>query len=294
MCPSDPVTFSPVPFARRHPALTLGWFVVVLALTMCLRQPVLIGLSLGASLITLACTAGLDGLARLRGLALFALVLGLLNPLFSASGSTLLIKIGPAAIFLESLWYGLCSSGMLLASVAWLMVARACLSSSELFALFGGRASVVALMLSMCARLVPQLLRRGSALMRLRTLSSASAAEKNMPLQSAATMSGTLLSWALSDSLAASDSMRARGWGGSATRSSYRPYGWKPSDSAALFFGSLLGLAACFLGGVAAAQYEFYPVSTQLVAWWGYAVYLLFLLMAPISYAREYFYWERV
>lgn len=285
---------TPTPFERLHPALTLGWFVVVLGLTMCLRQPVLIGCSLMCSLITLACTMGVDGFVRLRGMTLFALVLGLWNPFFSASGSTLLVQLGPVAIYAESLWYGLCSSGMLLASVSWFMVAQRCLSSSELFALFGRRASVLALMLSMCARLVPQILRRWQAIMQVKRLSSRPTTEKNTALQSAANTSGTLLGWALSDSLTASDSMRARGWGGAARRSSYRPYHWKPTDSKALFFGALLAFFAVALGVVAASQYQFYPVQSRLVVWWGYAVYAAFMLLAALSYAKAYLRWERV
>ena len=70
---------------------------------------------------------------------------------------------------------------------------------------------------------------------------------------------GTLLTWSLEDSVERSDSMRARGWGAHARRSTYRAHTLRRRDVCALACVlSLVGLAAW---GVArtVAGWRFYP-----------------------------------
>ena len=101
------------------------------------------------------------GAATARGLAwplpLLALVC-LLNPLFSASGSTLLFKLGPRSVYLESLAYGATMGGLMVAVVLWSEGAAAVLTQDRLLALAPRRARALPLLLGMAFQLVPQLL----------------------------------------------------------------------------------------------------------------------------------------
>ena len=84
------------------------------------------------------------------------LVVAAVNPLFSAMGSTELFRIGLRAVYLESLAYGLCMGMLLVSVVLWFSNASHVLTSDKVMGLFGNVAPVIALMLSMAARLVPR------------------------------------------------------------------------------------------------------------------------------------------
>lgn len=68
------------------------------------------------------------------------LIIALVNPLFSASGSTELFRIGMRAVYLESMVYGLCMGGLFVASVLWFEAAASMLEYDKVLALLGNAA----------------------------------------------------------------------------------------------------------------------------------------------------------
>ena len=152
-------------FDLFHPIVAFGYFAVMLVLCMTAMQPVYLAVSLASALAYGAVLRGwrATGRSLLWQLPLVAVV-ALANPLFSASGSTELFRIGLRAFYLESFVYGACM-GVMLASVLVLFSnAAQVLDSDKVMALFGGVAPTVGLMLSMTARLVPQFVRRGNGI----------------------------------------------------------------------------------------------------------------------------------
>ena len=293
-------------FDSSHPSVAIAYFCGMAGLTMFCMQPVLAAISLAGALLFGACVRG--PLATLRGLRWqlpMVAVVALANPLFSASGSTLLLRVGPMAIYLESVCYGACAGCVLAAAIAWLSCAAEVVTQDRLLAVAGSRVPVVALMVSMAARLVPQLVRRGNVVTSVdRVVTGPVAKDGAVPARgrglrglrsrvaSAATVSGTLVGWSLSDSLDAADSMRARGWGAVPDRSSYQPWAFRSSDAWALtFVVCLVGLCA-LLGWVACSQYRFYPTMSVLLPWWGYAPYALLSLLPCILHAKEAISWR--
>ncbi len=95
----------------------------------------------------------------------------MLNPLFSASGSTEVFRIGMRAVYLESMVYGLCMGGLFVASVLWFEAAASMLEYDKVLALLGNAAPVIALMISMCMRLIPQFCAAAARCWRYRTRS---------------------------------------------------------------------------------------------------------------------------
>ena len=149
-------------FATSHPAVPAIYAVLTLGLTMFSMQPMLIALSLAGGLaFGFAVRGPAATLGGLRWQLPLIVIIALVNPLFSASGSTELFRLGTRAVYLESLVYGACMGGMFVASVLWFEAAGAMLSYDKVMALLGNAAPVVALMISMCMRLVPQFMRRG-------------------------------------------------------------------------------------------------------------------------------------
>ena len=260
-------------FDLLHPAVPAAYFCGMLLITMLAFQPVCVALSLAGAL---ACSLAERGpRATLRGLRWqlpMALLVAVANPLFSASGSTLVARLGPVAVYAESLAYGACMGALLVAVVLWFGNASRSLTSDKLMALTGGAWPTVTLMTSMAARLVPQLVRRGREVADAEAACTAvapvTAAER---AASRLRMSGVLVGWSLEDSLVASDVMRARGWGSSTRRTSYRLYRFADRDSAALVGIAVLVVAAALCAWVATSAYRFYPLASGFSFWWGYA-----------------------
>ena len=152
-------------FDLFHPVVAFGYFAVMFALSMTAMQPVYLAISLASVLSYSAVLRGwrATGRSLLWQLPLVAVV-ALANPLFSASGSTELFRLGLRAFYLESFVYGACMGVMLISVIVLFSNASQVLTSDKVMTLFGGGAPTIGLMLSMTARLVPQFVRRGNGI----------------------------------------------------------------------------------------------------------------------------------
>lgn len=281
-----------VPRARAldavHATVPATLFAGVVALSMLAVQPALTALSLAGALAFSLLARGVA--VTVRGLAwqlpLLALVC-LANPLFSASGSTLLLKLGPRSVYLESLAYGATMGALLVAVVLWFEGAAAVLSQDRLLALAPRRARALPLLAGMVAQLVPQLLRRSRD---ARASLAACTAAGPRPAAHDALMrtSSLLLCWSLEESLERADSMRARGWESGRPRACYRPERLRSRDVAALLgIAALLALAVACAWGLC-ARWRFYPRMGGLGPWWAYVPpALLALLPAALELAAR-------
>ena len=269
----------PIPFGTCHAAVPAALLAGVVALSMLAVHPVFVGISLAGALALSLAMRGAPATARglVWQLPLLALVC-LLNPFFSASGSTLLFKLGPRSVYLESLAYGATMGALMVAVVLWFEAGAAVLTQDRLLALAGGRARSVPLVASMASQLVPQLLGR-SRTMRS-TLAACTAAGPRPRLRDELVRTSTmLLTWSLEDSVERADSMRARGWESGVPRTKYRPERLRGRDVAALAgIAALLALcAAC--AWAACSAWRFYPTMEGLAPWW---LYLPFALLAAL------------
>ena len=260
----------PIAFDACHATVPATLFAGVVALSMLAVQPALVAVSLAGALAFSLLARGVA--ATVRGLAwqlpLLALVC-LANPLFSASGSTLLLKLGPRSVYLESLAYGATMGAVRVAVVLGFEGAAAVLSQDGLLALAPRRARALPLLAGMVAQLVPQLLRRSGA---ARASLAACTAAGARPSARDALMrtSSLLLCWSLEESLERADSMRARGWESGRPRACYRPERLCSRDVAALCgIAALLALAAACAWGLC-ARWRFYPRMGGLGPWWAY------------------------
>lgn len=152
------------------------------------------------------------------------LIIAVLNPLFSASGSTELFRIGMRAVYLESMVYGLCMGGLFVASVLWFEAAASMLGYDKVLALLGNAAPVIALMISMCMRLIPQFLRRGRTVLAVQDAIDVPGRAPAGPVRSRLRASSVLMGWGMEDSLERADAMRSRGWGAVTRRTTYARY----------------------------------------------------------------------
>lgn len=270
-------------FDACHAAVPAMLFAGVAALSMLAVHPVFVTLSLSGALAFSLVARG--AAATVRGLAwqlpLLVLVC-LLNPFFSASGSTLLLKVGPRSVYLESLAYGATMGALLVATVLWFEDAAAVLTQDRLLALAGRRARSVPLVASMAAQLVPQMLGRARA---VRAAARAcTAAGPRPPARDELLRTSTmLLSWSLEDSLERADAMRARGWESGSPRTRYRPERFRARDAvAAAGIAALLALGAAG-AWAACSSWEFYPRMSGLAPWWCYLTFALLALLPAVA-----------
>ena len=266
-------------FDAVHAAVPTALFAGVVALTMLAVQPALVAASLAGALLFSLLARGVAATAR--GLAwqlpLLALVC-LLNPLFSASGSTLLFKLGPRSVYLESLAYGATMGALLVASVLWLEGAAAVLSQDRLLALAPRRARALPVLAGMVSQLVPQLLRRSRAVRA--SLAACTAAGPRPAVRDALTRtSSLLLSWSLEESLERADSMRSRGWESGRPRTSYRPERLRRRDVALLCAVAALLVAAAVCAWGLCSQWRFYPHMAGVGPWWAHVPFVLLVLL---------------
>ena len=300
----------------HHPAVLALYLASALVLCMCAFHPVLVGISLVSGLVLGVCLRGWRAVGRgLRWQLPFVMLVALVNPFFSASGSTELMHIGLHAIYLESLVYGACMGAMLVAAMLWCSNAAAVLTDDQVLGLLGNLMPVVALMLSMVMRLVPRLMHRAgeaSNAVRACTAVRAGTVERRnggtvptLPQPSSGSMgrgAGTgnrppyhsgpsraanarlrlvtvLMAWSMEDSLQTADAMRARGWGAGERRTAYRQRVLRGRDVV-----ELVVLVACVIPcavviHVARAAFPFYPRFDTLVPWWTYLPYALFMFL---------------
>lgn len=270
-------------FDACHAAVPAMLFAGVAALSMLAVHPVLVTLSLSGALAFSLVARG--AAATVRGLAwqlpLLVLVC-LLNPFFSASGSTLLLKVGPRSVYLESLAYGATMGALLVATVLWFEDAAAVLTQDRLLALAGRRARSVPLVASMAAQLVPQMLGRARS---VRAAARAcTAAGPRPPARDELLRTSTmLLSWSLEDSLERADAMRARGWESGSPRTRFRPERFRARDAvAAAGIAALLALGAAG-AWAACSSWEFYPRMSGLAPWWCYLPFALLALLPAVA-----------
>ena len=275
-------------FSMSHPAVPALYMVLTLGLTMFSMQPVLIALSLAGGLAYGFATRGtVRTLGALRWQLPVILIIALVNPLFSASGSTELFRIGMRAVHLESLVYGLCMGGLFVASVLWFEAAASMLEYDKVLALLGNAAPVIALMISMCMRLIPQFLRRGRTVLAVQDAIDVPGRAPADPVRSRLRASSVLMGWGMEDSLERADAMRSRGWGAAARRTTYARYRLGRRGAVALVGLALLGAVAIAVAWTATTQYSFYPQLLVPAPWAGYMVYAAWMLLPSVLRAID-------
>lgn len=274
-------------FATAHPSVPAFYLLVTLAFTMSAMQPVLIGISLaGALAYGVAARGWRSCVAALRWQLPVILIIAVLNPLFSAAGSTELFRIGPRAVYLESLAYGCSMGGLFVASVLWFQAASSMLPFDRVMALAGNVAPVIALMVSMCMRMIPRFVRQGRAILAAQDTALAAGDGGALDATRARLRTATvLMGWTMEDSLETADAMRARGWSAARRRTTYTRFHFTSADAARLAALAIGAVAVGFLAWVAASQYRYYPVMSGLVLWWGYAPYAAWMLVPAILHA---------
>ncbi len=281
-------------FHTYHPAVAFAYLASAIALTMACMHPVYAALSLAGALgASAVCRGRRATLLSLRWVVPLCLVVAAANPLFVASGSSELFRIGTRAIYAEALFYGLCSGAMFASVFLWFASYSACMDSENSMALFGTVAPTVTLMVSQVLRLVPQFVSRGRAIADAQDCVSAAAARgKREESGDRMRIVSVLMGWGMEDALQRSDAMRARGYDCGARRTTYARFRLGPSDAVVLAAIAVLAVASALCAWAALAAFSFYPTVSGVAPLWLYVPYALLMALPPALWFRDWLVWR--
>lgn len=282
------------PFATYHPAVAFVFLACAIVISMAALQPVFVALSfLGALACSVVCRGARATAGSFVWIVPLWLVVAIANPLFSASGSTEILRIGVRAVYVESLVYGACSGGMLASVFLWFSSYAACMNSANTMALFGNVLPIVSLMVSQVMRLVPQFVARGRGIAAAQDAVSAAAPQtKRQQTAGRLRIVSVLMGWGMEDGIERSDAMRARGYDCGARRTTYKRYRFGRADASVL---AAIGVLAAIAGACAAAvclRFSFYPTLSGWGAWWAYLPYALLMAVPSALRFKEWLLWR--
>ncbi|WP_156095544.1 energy-coupling factor transporter transmembrane component T [Lancefieldella parvula] len=268
---------------------------------------------LGAQLCTIQLFGTKHAAKQLVWYAPIIILMAIINPFFSASGSTVLYSFGHTQLYVESLVYGVTSGLVLVSTLSWLECLFAVVSPLEMLQRSSARFPGLQLVLSLSVQLMPQLL---SDLTTARQIQSANTAarrcdsavqshqQSRVPsqsrllsarktiAQSATTINAVCMS-ALEKSISTFQSIVSRGWGMTVRRSRWNTQVLDAYDTLALLSFALLGVVAATSLYMLVQAWQFYPTmpAFQLSFW--YMGLVLFAALPVVFVRLDTVLWEQ-
>lgn len=137
-------------FSRLHPLATVVLFGCEVVLAAFSFQPLCALIAfLGAQLCTIQLFDAKHAAKQLVWYAPIIILMAIINPFFSASGSTVLYSFGHTQLYVESLVYGVTSGLVLVSTLSWLECLFAVVSPLEMLQRSSARFPGLQLVLSL-------------------------------------------------------------------------------------------------------------------------------------------------
>ncbi len=249
-------------FRRWHPFCQFLFFAEVIGISMFVRQPVFLILSLLGAFCMAFCICRDKLWKRMLWIYLPMVVLSMVvNPLFSHEGMTILTYFPDGnPLTAESLLYGLFMGVMLGAVLLWFFSFQEEMTWDRIQCVTGIFLPAVALMLSMMLRFIPEFRRQAVRMMETRSALETEKTKRGRRrlLSRGIHVFSGLVTWSFEHSIQRSDSMRARGYG-LPRRSRYRIFVWSRMDTihTVVLAGLGAGMWQCHMFGN--TGYQYYP-----------------------------------
>ena len=272
-------------FNLYHPSCAIAYFVLAICVVMLAFHPVITAVFFVAGFAFSLYLRGTSATVQsLKWQLPMVFLIAVVNPLFSASGSTELFKIGTMAIYAESLAYGFFMGLMLVGMLLWFSNLNNVVSQEGLMSVCAGVIPTVTLMISMAMRLVPMLKRRGKEISDVQLACTAANDSSNALHKNAKVMS-VLMGWSMEDSLQMADSMKVSGWGESEKRTTYVLHRFRMRDGILLAIICALGAVCALFCWLACSAFSFYPTIRGITLWAGYLPIAIFAFLPLIAQA---------
>lgn len=244
-------------FHLYNPAVILFYAVTVLVLTMVTLQPIYLAISL---MMAIVYGIFLIGWARFGKILRFAVIpavmIALINPLFSGGGATVLFYLGRRSITREAVLFGLATAAMLLSVLLWFACFQKLINQEKFMYLFGRAFPTLSLMLSMIFRLLPVTRSKALQISHAGRAARPAVSSLRKRLERQAASVSILMSWTMEDSIETADAMRARGFG-QGKRTSYQIFRWRTGDTVLML--CLTGLLLLDAWAIWTQPFQYYP-----------------------------------
>jgi hypothetical protein len=301
-------------FSRLHPLATIVLFGCEVVLAAFSFQPLCALIAfVGAELCIVQLFDTKHAVRQLVWYVPIIILMAIINPFFSASGSTVLYSFGHTQLYAESFVYGATSGLVLVSTLSWLECLFVVVSPLELLQRSSVRFPGLQLVLSLSVQLMPELL---SDLTTARQIQSANTAarrcdsaawahrQSHVPSQSrllsarkaivqtASTINAVCMS-ALEKSISTFQSIVSRGWGMTGRRSRWNTQVLDAYDTVALLSFAFLGVVAATSLYMLVQAWQFYPTmpAFQLSFW--YMGLVLFAVLPVVFVRLDTVLWEQ-
>ena len=301
-------------FSRLHPLATIVLFGCEVVLAAFSFQPLCALIAfVGAEVCIVQLFDIKHAAKQLVWYAPIIVLMTVINPFFSASGSTVLYSFGHTQLYAESFAYGATSGLVLVSTLSWLECLFVVVSPLELLQRSSVRFPGLQLVLSLSVQLMPQLL---SDLTTARQIQSANTAARRCDsvvqshqesrvlsqsrflsvrktiAQSATTINAGCMS-ALEKSMSTFQSIVSRGWGMAGHRSRWSAEVLDAYDTLVLLSFTFLGVVAATSLYMLVQAWQFYPTmpAFQLSFW--YLGVALFAVLPVVFVRLDNVLWEQ-
>ena len=283
-------------FSRLHPLATVVLFGCEVALAAFSFQPLCALIAfLGAQLCTIQLFDTKHAVKRLVWYAPIIILMAIINPFFSASGSTVLYSFGHTQLYAESLVYGATSGLVLVSTLSWLECLFAVVSPLEMLQRSSMRFPGLQLVLSLSVQLMPELLSDSAARAHRQSRFPGQrrflSARKTI-VQSAATINAVCMS-ALEKSMSTFQSIVSRGWGMAGHRSRWSAEVLDAYDTVALLVFTFLSVIAAVCLYMLVQAWQFYPTMPEFQVSFWYLGVVLFTILPAIFVRIDTVLWEQ-
>lgn len=247
-------------FSTYHPVINFGFFVAVLGITIFLKHPVFVLISVTAAFVY---TMILEKKTTIRFSVsiLFMIVLfTIMNPLVNPRGKTILFYTKYSRVTLEATIYG-CISGFGMAAVLlWFYCYHKTMTSDKFLFLFCKFMPSTAMIFSMVMRFVPNFYKQIHEISYAQKCvrQDITNGRKIEKIKYGMKILSILFTWALENSIDSADSMRARGYG-LKQRSTFSVYRFDTRDVFAAVFLALLTIFVWINIVLGKCSIVFYP-----------------------------------
>jgi len=301
-------------FSRLHPLATIVLFGCEVVLAAFSFQPLCALIAfVGAELCIVQLFDSKHAAKQLIWYAPIIVLMTVINPFFSASGSTVLYSFGHTQLYAEGFVYGATSGLVLVSTLSWLECLFVAVSPLELLQRSSVRFPGLQLVLSLSVQLMPQLLSDLTVAQQIQSANTAAQtcdSATQMPRQSrfpgqhrflsarkaivqtASTINAVCMS-ALEKSISTFQSIVSRGWGMTVRRSRWNTQVLDAYDTLALLSFALLGVVAATSLYMLVQAWQFYPTmpAFQLSFW--YMGLVLFAALPVVFVRFDTVLWEQ-
>ena len=242
-------------FKKLHPLVNFLYFFAVIGFAMVFMHPICLAVSFVCAILNQALAIGRKSVKFNLLYMLPAFILAaLITPTFSHEGVTILAYLPSGnPLTLESIFYGVSSSVMLITVITWFSSFNTVITSDKIIYLSGRIMPSMSLILSMCLRFVPRYKAQIKKISLARKGIGADNAQDGVirRIKNGLSVLSAMVTWSLENAIETADSMKCRGYG-LQNRSAYSNYRFTPRDffwilwififSAYVIFGKICGI----------------------------------------------------